>query len=285
MKRLILFPLLIWLACTEPNITEQALDPVDRNSIPADSISYGEPFALALNESRSVGGEGLEVGFKEILGDSRCPLDVMCYWQGQARIRLWLAEPGMDTLYLEPFIYGYVSALDTGSHKQVFSERYNVTLLQLDPYPGTDSLFCKGQFCGERADTALISVALNTVPLLSDALNLVDADSYQDYLHNPIDAFDIDSLRIIDDTLKVYVAYGGGCNEHDFFPFGSTLWDEGSLSRVQMVIIHDGHVDYCEAWIHRTLSIDLSIIRQQPGIGNPVTIDLVGVPDSVVYSY
>ncbi len=281
MKRLILLSLLIWVACTEPNSAEPEPDKVDPNSNPVDSISYGEPFALEWNESTSVGGDGLVVGFKEVLGDSRCPLNADCVWQGQARIRLWLAEPGMDTLYLEPFIYGYVSAADTGSHKQVFSERFNATLLQLDPYPDADSIL----YFDLRVITATISITKNIEPLLTNAVNLVDADSYQDYFHNQIDAFDIDSAGIIEDTLKVYVAYSGGCNEHDWFTFGSILWGEGVLSRLQMVIIHDGHVDYCDAWIHQTLSIDLSTVRQQPGIGNPVTIDLQGAPDTLLYSY
>jgi hypothetical protein len=204
----------------------------------------------------------------------------MCWWQGMARIQLWLFGAGQDTIYLEPFIYGYVFQEDTTAHKSVFSEKYTVTLLQLDPYPAADTVQP-----GPEEYTALLSVSVNPVPLETDRLNLFAHDIFEKYANNPIDGFSIDSTSVTADTLLVYVAYGGGCKEHDFFLFGSTAWEESVPPVMPAVIIHDGHWDLCEAFIHETLRFDLSPIRARRGSGGVVVIQVKHAPDSVLYQY
>ncbi|MFB0516710.1 MAG: hypothetical protein ACETWG_08900 [Candidatus Neomarinimicrobiota bacterium] len=267
MRHLLLLPLLLLPTCweTEP---------------PPDIIEYGEPFTLAWGESGVVGEEGLEVEFQDVLNDSRCPLDVDCFWEGRARIQLLLVDSGWDSIYLEPFIYGYVSGKDTAAHKSVFSERYRVTLLQLDPYPSSET----GRL-QPRDYTALLAVALNPIPLQSDRLNLFAHDLFEQYFNNPIDGFFIDSTSMEADTLRIDVRYGGGCKQHDFYLFGSTAWEEKVPPVMPAVIIHDGHWDLCKAWLHRNLRFDLSPIREWQGSGGAVVIQVKDAPDSVIYYY
>ncbi|UCD37622.1 MAG: hypothetical protein JSW54_12470 [Fidelibacterota bacterium] len=280
MKRLLLLPLLIWLACAVPDPTEPEADLAEHGLGLAESVPFGEPFSIAYGESQLVGEEGLEVEFQQVLQESRCPLDVDCIWEGQARIRLSLVDLDQDTLNLEPFIYGFISKDDTAGHQRVFSEEYNITLMQLDPYPTADTVQPDPQDY-----TAMISVALNPVPLVQDKLILVDYESFQEYVHNPIDGFGIDSVATANDTLLVYAAYSGGCNEHDFFLFGSSGCDASMLSRIQLVILHDGHEDLCDAWLHRTLRFDLSPIRESQRYGNPVSLDIHNTQTSILYTY
>lgn len=266
MKKLLIIFIFLWSSCEEE----------------PPQVLYGEPFELALGESKvvSAGAEEIEVGFQAVLSESRCPLDMECFWAGWARIQLWLHHPGRDTIYLEPFIYGYVVKEDTATHNGVFSKEYTVTLLQLDPYPSSET-------AQPEPDeyTALLSVTLNPVPLETDRLNLFAHDIYEEFLNNPIDGFYIDSTSITADTLRVYVAYGGGCKEHDFFLFGSTSWDESVPPLMPAVIIHDGHWDTCEAFIHETLRFDLSPIREWQGSRGTVVIQVKDAPDSVLYYY
>ncbi len=266
MKRLAVIFFLLWLSCEEE----------------PPQVLYGEPFELAYGESQvvEVGTEEIEVGFQAVLGDSRCPLDAVCKWEGRARIQLWLHRPGQDTSCLEPFIYGYVFKEDTSAHKSVFSEEYTAALFQLDPYPSSET-------AQPEPDeyTALLSVSLNPVPLETDRLNLFAHDVYEEFLNNPVDGFDIDSTAVAADTLLVYVAYGGGCKEHDFFLFGSTAWEESVPPLMPAVVIHDGHWDTCEAWIHKTLRFDLSPLRTRRGSGGTVVIHVKDAPDSVLYHY
>ena len=267
MKRLLIVCSLVWLSCEEE----------------PPQVLYGEPFELAYGESVlvEVGTEEIEVGFQAVLGESRCPLDAMCWWQGWARIQLWLHSPGQDTIAMEPFIYGYVFKEDSTAHKGVFSEEYTVTLLQLDPYPTAADTVQPGP----EEYTALLSVSVNPVPLETDRLNLFTHKIFEEFLNNPIDGFYIDSSSVIADTLRVYVAYSGGCKEHDFFLFGSTAWAETVPPVMPAVIIHDGHWDTCEAFIHETLRFDLSPIRARRGSGGVVVIQVQDAPDSVLYQY
>ncbi len=191
-----------------------------------------------------------------------------------------LHHPGQDTIYLEPFIYGYVYEENTAGHKNAFSEEYTVALLQLDPYPSSETAQPEPE-----EYIALLSVSLNPMPLETDRLNLFAQDVYEEFLNNPIDGFDIDSTAVVTDTLLVYVNYGGGCKEHDFFLFGSTAWDESVPPVMPAVIIHNGHWDTCKAFIHETLRFDLSPIRAQRGSGGVVIIQVKDAPDSVLYYY
>ena len=266
MKRLLVIFLILWSACEEE----------------PPQVLYGEPFELAYGESQlvEVGSEEIEVGFHGMLIESRCPLDVDCFWEGRARIQLWLRNPGQDTIAMEPFIYGYVFKEDSAAHKSVFSEEYTVTLLQLDPYPSSEI----AQPDPEEY-TALLSVSVNPVPLETDRLNLFAHDVYEEFLNNPVNGFDIDSTAVAAETLLVYVAYGGGCKEHDFSLFGSTAWAESVPPVMPAVIIHDGHWDTCEAWLHKTLRFDLSPIQMWQGSGGAVVIHVKDAPDSVLYQY
>ena len=50
-----------------------------------------QPVELAPGQSTQV--SGLRVTFEGVMGDSRCPQDVTCVWQGDAVVRLSLRHP------------------------------------------------------------------------------------------------------------------------------------------------------------------------------------------------
>lgn len=51
-----------------------------------------EPFTLRVGQTAQV--EGLRVTFTRVLEDSRCPVDVVCVWAGNAKVELELALTG-----------------------------------------------------------------------------------------------------------------------------------------------------------------------------------------------
>ena len=53
-----------------------------------------QPFGLAVGASTEVGPDGFVVGFTGIQDDSRCPVDVICGWEGDAAAALWAEVPG-----------------------------------------------------------------------------------------------------------------------------------------------------------------------------------------------
>ena len=47
-----------------------------------------QELTLQYGEEKSVGGSVLMVSFGQVLGDSRCPVDVVCVWAGNAEVEL-----------------------------------------------------------------------------------------------------------------------------------------------------------------------------------------------------
>jgi hypothetical protein len=72
--------------------------------------------------------DGSQIGFRALLGDSRCPINADCSSPGSATIRLWVLEAGGDSALATVTIPGGV----------VHVRKYAIQLLRLDPYPGTD---------------------------------------------------------------------------------------------------------------------------------------------------
>ena len=66
---------------------------------PLAPVSLDEPFVLAPHERAVVEGANLRVEFLEVTGDSRCPIEAMCVWAGDATVHLNLRDAGTNTRY------------------------------------------------------------------------------------------------------------------------------------------------------------------------------------------
>jgi hypothetical protein len=51
----------------------------------------GVAFALPLGKVATVSGNGARITFNRVTDDSRCPIDVVCVWAGDAKIELTVA--------------------------------------------------------------------------------------------------------------------------------------------------------------------------------------------------
>ena len=49
-----------------------------------------EEITLRVGEHRFLARQGVEVGFERVASDSRCPARVVCIWEGEASLELWL---------------------------------------------------------------------------------------------------------------------------------------------------------------------------------------------------
>ncbi|MGV3524306.1 MAG: hypothetical protein ACO1RX_08780 [Candidatus Sericytochromatia bacterium] len=96
-------------------------------------VLLGTPFELMLQQSGLYAQDSVEIQFAQIVSDSRCPIDVVCVWAGQAEVairvqiadsapqdvRLWLGKSESDT--------------------QVVVGGYRLTLQALTPFPDTQN--------------------------------------------------------------------------------------------------------------------------------------------------
>ncbi len=106
----------------------------------------------------------------------------------------------------------------------------------------------------------------------------------------PMDPVDITSGVINGDTLTLSVAYGGGCEEHDFGLCWDSLFLESEPVQVNLALAHDGMGDACEAYIMEDLVLDLTPLKQayqdayQTDTGT-ITIHVDGLDGPITYSF
>lgn len=99
------------------------------------TIDFGKAVELEKSESIFYGSSsqnGLKVNVDEI-SDSRCPSDVFCIWQGEAKVKLNI-ESNIDstsiTLGISPNINDSLSF-------KLNNENYQAILYSVNPYPNT----------------------------------------------------------------------------------------------------------------------------------------------------
>ncbi len=92
------------------------------------TASLGQEISLSIGETALIEGEELRLKFTEVVGDSRCPKDIYCFWQGEVscgvevtysgdRYQMVLTQPGLTA---EPSVKTF--------------QQYHLTF-SVDPYP------------------------------------------------------------------------------------------------------------------------------------------------------
>jgi hypothetical protein len=94
-------------------------------------ISSPREIVLAYGEDRFLDGTVLRLSFGQVLEDSRCPVDVVCVWEGNARVEIGIGA-GMGPTH--PIQLN--TALEPGA---VVWSGVLVTLLEVTPAPRSDS--------------------------------------------------------------------------------------------------------------------------------------------------
>jgi hypothetical protein len=88
----------------------------------------GEPFTLFQDEKVEVGENGLTITFDGVLVDSRCPIGVVCVWEGDAETQFTLGIPGQeDVVAVLHTKYNWDHDVEVWNHR--------VLMLMLQPYP------------------------------------------------------------------------------------------------------------------------------------------------------
>jgi hypothetical protein len=91
------------------------------------TVSRAERFALAPGEIAILQGTGIRVEFVTVLGDSRCPADVVCIQLGEAIVQLRVYDNGLVAAY----------EVRTGSPERASAQHRDlrIEMLDLQPYP------------------------------------------------------------------------------------------------------------------------------------------------------
>src|SRR5687767_9249594 len=108
-----------------------------------DSIIIAEPdvaFSLPVGKTAGVSGSTTRVTFRQVREDSRCPTNVVCVWEGDAKIELLPVRDGTVG-------QAVVLSLHTPNEAQVGD--LSVRFVGLTPYPATPDPSSPRQYVAE----------------------------------------------------------------------------------------------------------------------------------------
>jgi hypothetical protein len=54
----------------------------------------GAEFSLPIGKTAAINGDGTRITFRQVREDSRCPVDVTCVWEGDAKIEVTIHRTG-----------------------------------------------------------------------------------------------------------------------------------------------------------------------------------------------
>ena len=141
-----------------------------------------------------------------------------------------------------------------------------------------------------------VSVSPDDIPVddtkLMGAVVIADAGINEpDQWRN--DDYQLEDATIVGDTLTISVAYGGGCETHQFTLIASDTFMESDPVQLGISIVHNANLDFCERWVEEVYHFDLAPIKtmyqeayqQEAGT---VVLNLEGVPedvDALIYKF
>lgn len=79
--------------------------------------------------------ENLSIRFIDVHSDSRCPTNVVCFWEGVAEIKLGLQINSEPEIIIPIKIFGYVDIENSSRHECVDTLGYRISLMEMNPYP------------------------------------------------------------------------------------------------------------------------------------------------------
>jgi hypothetical protein len=103
------------------------------------SAAPQETIRLRVGESAFAGHRTLALGFEAVTADSRCAKGVVCIWEGDATVRLWL-QHGSDAREVRE-LHTSTRAPDAADYAG-----WNIHLLRLDPAPVAERSIAQGDY-------------------------------------------------------------------------------------------------------------------------------------------
>ncbi len=98
-----------------------------------------EEFALAIGQRASITGEDLEIKFKDVTGDSRCPSDVTCVWAGEVTCSVEVKKAGSSTQMT------FTQSGLTSDYAKTTFQDYEFAF-KVTPYPMSGTSITKDQY-------------------------------------------------------------------------------------------------------------------------------------------
>ncbi|KAF0158764.1 MAG: hypothetical protein FD188_2428 [Ignavibacteria bacterium] len=243
MKRFILFSLGLLILATFSSCQDDTLLPVYHTA----SVSSNTPSEVTLKVGESVFlNDELLVTFSGIGADSRCPIDLMCFWAGDAEVKLKLTKGSLQKEVV----------LHTGlTPTAIVFDGYEIALKNVLPARKSKEDIKQNQYVIDLKINYNVNTSLKQV-------YFIDANS--EWMIKK-DMLVVDSAVIENNLLALSVSYSGGCRDHiiDLYAYTGIL--KSNPPQMNLVLSHNANGDMCEAYATRTIKFDLSKIKEYLG--------------------
>lgn len=254
MKRLILLLLGILTLLTYNGCQDEVL----LSDYQAVSVSSNTPASVTLKHGESAFlNDELLITFSGVGADSRCPIDAICVWAGDAEVKLKLKKGGLEKDVV----------LHTGLSPMSFViDGYEIIL--------TDVLPLRKVNDNIKPDQYSIQLRFN-YNVGSEKKQVYFIDGNTDWVLKK-DALAVNSAVIENNELVMSVSYSGGCATHliDLYAYTGIL--KSNPPQMNLVLSHNSNKDMCEAYITKTFRFDLNSIKEYLGaqVGGTGTVIL-----------
>lgn len=130
MHKLILLFFLVTASCGTQNNTNATQTTVTNASV-QEGVTV-----ITLEETVQIAN--LNIYFKQVIEDSRCPTQVTCIWQGRVKILVETYSEGEDRMQHE-IIFGKLRAGETENHSFYSDAKVELKATAVNPYPVDDT--------------------------------------------------------------------------------------------------------------------------------------------------
>jgi len=109
-----------------------------KDSFRSTSIIFNKPISVGFNRPIGNLAENIWISFDSLKTDSRCPIGVTCFWEGNAEISLRLFNNEFNIPFNLNTNPSFIN--DTTIHS------YHIELIDLSPYPHIDCQFTEDDY-------------------------------------------------------------------------------------------------------------------------------------------
>jgi len=227
-------------------------------------VNLGNTFDLDYEQSAVVINQNLKITFRGMFSENRCYGQPNCIDPGfvEAAIKVQSTTAGSTELILGKY------GLSWTDEARALSETWNGYNFELhavrpDPY----------ELVIAKSSTSPLPPWRITLRIVEEAPKPALVEPVTPVSYTPtqitLDPFDLDSVSIVEDTLFVHIAHGGGCKNHYFFMYMSPgEFAESNPVQASLYLRHDNNDDDCRegcqderCWVNTTLRFDLTPLR------------------------
>jgi len=101
----------------------------------------GDTITVALEDTLTNSDENIWVTFDSLLSDSRCPINVMCFWEGNAEVLIMFSN--------NEYVYRFKLNTHRGFEYEKVLYGYKISLVDLLPYPHADSIYVESDYSAQ----------------------------------------------------------------------------------------------------------------------------------------